>query len=156
MDDNQLINGSTHAQQQPHDMHNGNDSTMHSSSIATNNNNSNNDNNNHVNGNQAKLYEDDALDSVYRRMKSRAQIPRSLSLTNSSCSRREPVEHRPSLSLLDSRSRSCMSTPDGYKTWSFQDVNYDEDSFVHVNDWFDHYGTNPCSKTEVIYLHSYR
>ena len=28
----------------------------------------------------------------------------------------------------------------------------DGDRFVHINKWFEDYDTNPCSKTEVIYL----
>ena len=153
MDENQqLTNGSIN------DVHNGNGAT-HSSSMATHKTNYD-DNSNHVNGNPSTGHktqdfdEDDQLKSVHYPAKSRAQIPRSLSLTNASCSRREPVEYRQT--LMDSRSRSCVSTPDGYKMWSFQDVDYDEDNFVHINNWFDRYDTNPCSKTEVIYLHSYR
>ena len=154
MDDNQLNNGSINAQQQQQQhMQNEKESTIHSSPIATHN--GNHDNSNHVNGNQTLMYDDNGLDNVCHWTKSRFQIPRSLSLTNASCSRREPVEHRRP-SLVNSRSRSCVSTPDGYKTWSFQDVAYDEDSFVHINEWFDRYDTNACSKTEVIYLHPYR
>ncbi len=88
-----------------------------------------------------------------------AQIPRSLSLTNGYCTRREFVELGPPIANGNSyyySSRSCMSTPDGSKTCTFGDVALDDESFVHVNEWSLEYGGNPCSKTEVIYLHSYR
>ena len=32
----------------------------------------------------------------------------------------------------------------------------DEDRFVHINKWFEDYDTNPCSKTEIIYLTCFR
>ena len=35
-------------------------------------------------------------------------------------------------------------------------LSLDEDAFVHINEWFEHFGVNPCSKTETFYLHSCR
>ena len=32
----------------------------------------------------------------------------------------------------------------------------DQECFIHINDWFQHYGGNPCSKTETIYLNHCR
>ncbi len=101
----------------------------------------------------------------------RTHIPRSLSLTNAlTASRREAVARSTRLpgSHADANAtppRSCVSTPDGVahtwttaaRTWSFQDVAYDGgDAFVHVNEWFERFGSNPCSRTEIIYLHQYR
>ena len=44
-----------------------------------------------------------------------------------------------------------------YRQSSYSTVDIDDqDRFVHINEWFEHYGGNPCSKTETIYLDNYR
>lgn len=56
--------------------------------------------------------------------------------------------------------RECMTNGNGVEKFSrgfrYQDVNVDMDSFVHINEWYLHYGCDPCSRTETIYLHSFR
>lgn len=62
-------------------------------------------------------------------------------------------------------SSCCQPTPDGScscrmaseKGFGCCRLRDDEDRFVHVNKWFADYDTDPCSKTEVIYLtHCFR
>ena len=83
-------------------------------------------------------------------------------------------QHWPELFLvaMEIRSQSLMniSVDEGYCTrrqrlgssesldvgFKFKDVTSDDDRFIHINDWFEEYGVNPCSKTETIILHSCR
>ncbi len=43
-----------------------------------------------------------------------------------------------------------------YRQSSYSAVTIADDSFVHINEWFERYGGNPCSRTETIYLDNYR
>ena len=40
--------------------------------------------------------------------------------------------------------------------FKYQEASCESDRFVHINDWFEQYGCNPCSRTETIYLHCFR
>ncbi len=56
-------------------------------------------------------------------------------------------------------SKSCDSSPNWERlprSYSFHypvpEEREDDERFVHINTWYDTYGSNPCSKTETIYL----
>ena len=58
------------------------------------------------------------------------------------------LTHQDSFNYLDNQDSEVVN---GNRSLSF-----DEDAFVHINEWFEHFGVNPCSKTETFYLHSCR
>lgn len=44
----------------------------------------------------------------------------------------------------------------GHKESISRDVSIDDERFVHINSWYEEFGVNPCSRTETIYVHSFR